>query len=753
MKTHAAIVKPVRLTIFCFLFLAALLITPSASGVPLAAQDGQDAQDALEDQAFEIIMADNAARLQHVMTHGKAEAVGAVARWSPDGRTLAVTGTPGIWLFDADDLNAEPELIDFGTWIADLAWSPDGRMIAGGSETMAALWDFERETLTPLDGAAPFAFSPDGSRLAYVHYLESDTDSHEGVGIWNTSFQVEVQVLDLVSGNIEANYEVPRESVNDIPVLVFSPEGSTLYLTWSFSYGADCGHGGTESGIFAWNMQASTDESSTPVTPDEFLQQFPEGNLFIDQFAFSPDGQFAAAVNGFDKVVWDRVDQTRLLEPAGGFSGDPFSQDSRLIALAQNRGTVIYEMSALPEVLEPHTIIPFNGSTDFHPDGLRIAINNIVWDVEKGTRIDAALIDQFEYAGAANYLLQIAPDDQAYTLDPVTGAVITSFEVESDWLLNVHLLPESVLLIDRDLNGTLIQAATGERLAQWTLTSGYPTMSEDRSLLLVPSQDASAAAETFMIVSTRTAETVIPPDFERFIWPYFSADNVLPYVSTDSQLRFWDFESGSLLPFSVEWGEGMSVSFGASDRMIVVTDTAAQTAHVWDTVTQTLLPEIPDIGSSSVLTFDLDADRMAYFHDETVTIYVREISTGGLIASKVYEYWFYADSLTFLGDVIRVTYCSQDTYWNFVTDEEIDAEALPRRTVARTYFRTTPDGTVGVSWDQDQITLWDTSDDTELTTLQTGGDIIRLARFSSDGRYLIAEMMDGPLMVWAVPEG
>lgn len=732
-----------RRIVFCFLpvFLLSLIS-------PLTAQPAST-----QPAPVEIITPDNVSRLQHVKTYGEEGAVGSVARWSPDGRTLAVNGRPGIWLFDAEDLNGEPDLIDFGMWIADLAWSPNGRMIAGGSETMAALWDFGTETLTPLDGAAPVAFSPDGSRLAYVHYLESDTDSNEGVGIWNTSFQVEVQVLDLVSGNIEANYEVPRESVNDIPVLAFSPEGSTLYLTWSFSYGADCGHGGTESGIFAWDLQASTDDSSTPVTPDEFLQQFGEGNLVIDQFAFSPDGQFAVAVNGFDTVVWDRVNQTRLLEPDGGFSGVPFSQDSRLIALAQNRGTVIYEMSTLPEVLEPHTTIPFNGSTDFHPDGSRIAIANTVWDVEKGTRIDAALIDQFAYAGAASYLLQIAPDDEAYTLDPVTGAVIASFEVESDWLLNVHLLPESVLLIDRDLNGTLIHAATGERLAQWTFTSGYPTMSEDRSLLLVPSQDADAAADAFMIVNTRTAETVIPPDFERFIRPYFSADNVLPYVSNGSQLRFWDFETESLLPFMMEWSEGMSVSFEASDRMIVVTDPTTQTAHVWDTVNQTLLPEIPDIGSSNVLTFDLDADRMAYFHVETFTIYVREISTGDLIASKVYEYQVYLDSLTFRGDVIHVRYCSQDTYWNFVTDEEIDADALPRRSVARSYFSTTPDGTVGLSRDEDQVILWHTADDTELTTLQTGGDIIRLARFSSDGRYLIAETMNGTLMVWALPEG
>ncbi len=32
--------------------------------------------------------------------------------WSPDGETLAVAGSLGIWLYDVSDLEAEPRLIE-----------------------------------------------------------------------------------------------------------------------------------------------------------------------------------------------------------------------------------------------------------------------------------------------------------------------------------------------------------------------------------------------------------------------------------------------------------------------------------------------------------------------------------------------------------------------------------------------------------------------------------------------------------------
>lgn len=61
--------------------------------------------------------------------------------WSPDGKTLAVASSLGIYLHDAETLQ-ESRFIETGVWITSVAWDPDGRTLASaGADGMVELWD------------------------------------------------------------------------------------------------------------------------------------------------------------------------------------------------------------------------------------------------------------------------------------------------------------------------------------------------------------------------------------------------------------------------------------------------------------------------------------------------------------------------------------------------------------------------------------------------------------------------------------
>src|SRR5258708_39033590 len=104
--------------------------------------------------------------------------LGSIVAWSPDWKTLATTGSSGVWLYDASNLDAEPRLLKWTPHeISALAFSPDGKLLAsagvdlGGfsrqEDNTVRLWDVASgQTLKTLDGQAnrfvSMAFSPDG---------------------------------------------------------------------------------------------------------------------------------------------------------------------------------------------------------------------------------------------------------------------------------------------------------------------------------------------------------------------------------------------------------------------------------------------------------------------------------------------------------------------------------------------------------------------------------------------------------------
>ena len=204
--------------------------------------------------------------------------------FSPDGRTVAGgcgdviapgegesesqgTWDGGFWsnavlVWDASSARLRRVLPDFTNSIHDLAFSPDGKLLAVAAMKSAACFDTrtwaQTRRLTSPTGVLSVAFSPDGGRLA--------------VGQWNGNVQLTEThswTTALLSGQSE-----------QVKGLAFSPDGRTL---------ASASWDGT---VKLWD--ASSREEMYTFRPPEALCQ---------RVVFSPDGTRLACTAG-SGVYW-----------------------------------------------------------------------------------------------------------------------------------------------------------------------------------------------------------------------------------------------------------------------------------------------------------------------------------------------------------------------------------------------------------------------------------------------------------------
>lgn len=549
-------------------------ITPTTTAVPIA------------DMELEPITTENFDRLTRLASYGD----GAIYNVDWAGNTIAVGGEIGLWLYDANDLEAEPRLIPTEKPLSgEVDMNGDGSIVAAvDSEGNGYLWEVATGKLltnidTP-DGNLDIDF--EGNFLAFSSVYKTQVLS--GIRLWrvfnntpNCCHDVWLRDFQEDIDNVEVNgYQIAFRSGQEVVI---------------------------------WNWQR--DQQVTTLEIDATSAAFS-----VHRLTFSHDGKQIAGNENSYLYLWDVATGEKIFSKSlydVNTGGDPneilFSPDDQYLILnGINFGLKVMDIATQEYIFSvPRTMTLLQYyDLALSPDGQRAAVVEAgtyldIWDLQSGEQIHqikrnsnggvvAYNSDMQQVAVQGSRQISIIDTEtdttQIFALDTVDNPYIQELRFYDDYLFaRSH---EKIWLWNVDANVTMPTLITQHRSYENWISAA--ALNVDTLQLAVVSEqlvDLSQTNSFLYLYDVPTDDRL--PRFEDVIHPieaifYIKNGTQLLTVSRDNIIEIWDVATQQKLaslghPAPIDSLSSVALSQSEDKLLFVKADLML---YAWDLTTQ-----------------------------------------------------------------------------------------------------------------------------------------------------------------------
>ncbi|WP_020473020.1 WD40 domain-containing protein [Zavarzinella formosa] len=524
---------------------------------------------------------------------------------SPDNRT-------GAWWIVKREAEGGDRILSktYGRFYG-VAWSPNGRMIASGSDNNALLiWDAATGTCREINGHAKnvhsVSWSPDSRMIASA---SDDTT----VRLWDATTGESLRELSGHAGPVKSVAWSPDGRT------VASASGDKTVRLWDAATGTnirELKHAMTVNGV-SWNpdgrMIVSAGEDKIvriwDVPTGMSLRELKGHTRTVHGVSWSPDGRMIVSASE-DKTVrlWNAATGENLRE-LNGHTGSvrslTWSPDGRKVASASMDYTVrLWDAATGTSLreLKGHTGNVMGVS--WSPDGRTIASGDTTFDAT--VRLwDATTGDDFKGRDWFSVLsMSWSPDGRAFVSggdkilriwDTVTGGKLREFKGHTRAVQSVSWSPDgrTIASAGDDTTVRLWDSTTGESLRELkghTMAVKGVSWSPDSRMVASASDD-----KTVRLWDATTGESLRelkghPKTVNNVSW---SPDSrMIASASDDKTVRLWDAATGACLrELSGHTGLVKSVTWSPDSRMIA-SGGQDTTVRLWDAATGAVIREL-----------------------------------------------------------------------------------------------------------------------------------------------------------------